>query len=182
MQVVFLEAYSDSCVWDGVEGEEWRMNTCEETVLVPHVWDEESKRERLTHERGRTERWRVTPYHTAMDQSIFFYLNCSSVARKCNKRIIRCELKPLTLFSLPSWNSSVMTQQGSWKIIFVKMAGRIELGLPGSSLIGRILPRGLQYWEHRGEHLDLSLAWVWKKIINSLKLTNPGNSIHRSPT
>lgn len=30
------------------------------------------------------------------------YPNCSDVTRKCNKSIIRCELKPLTLLPLPS--------------------------------------------------------------------------------
>ena len=32
----------------------------------------------------------------------FLAVNCSDVTRKCNKSIIRCQLKPLTLLPLPS--------------------------------------------------------------------------------
>lgn len=44
----------------------------------------------------------VTPHLLPRAKAFLSYSDCSDVTRKCNKSIIRCKLKLLTLLPLPS--------------------------------------------------------------------------------
>lgn len=62
------------------------------------------ERVRLTWERGRAEGQRLcnSISYCRGPKRFFLSTNCSDVTRKCNKSIIRCELKLLTPLPLPS--------------------------------------------------------------------------------
>lgn len=130
------------CKWDswkmiltavcGMKEENWWGGCYRIWYLQWRVEDKILDRERLTHERGSTEGWRVSNSISYWQGPVHFFLvvNCLDVTRKCNKSIIRCQLKPLTLLPLPSLKFLSYDTTGSWKIIFVKMACRIEPGAP----------------------------------------------------
>ena len=137
--------------------------------------------------RRRTGGWRVKQLHIVLLRARAF-LSCSELFRcdqKCNKSTVRCELKTLTLLSLPSLKflSYDTTRELENKICEDGLQNRA--GSPTGVALSAGITVGSAVFEDRGGHLNFGLWLGSVKILTIPEASErcklcPGKSHFRS--